>query len=147
MHLNLIDQDEQALAELEARIEEAMAPLAAARELLVSIPGISTTVAEVLLAGTGADTSVFPTAGHLASWAGRPRIQRISRQGEVHQDQTRQPVPQRCARDRDAGRDPVEEHLLLRDIQTHRIAAGTHESARLCGQFDADRNLAHAQQL
>jgi transposase len=70
MHLTLIDQYGQALAELDARIEEAMAPLAAARELLVSIPGISTTVAEVFLAETGGDMSVFPTAGHLASWAG-----------------------------------------------------------------------------
>jgi len=70
MHLTLIDQYSQALTELEARIEEAMEPLAAARELLVSIPGISTTVAEVLLAETGGDMSVFPTAGHLASWAG-----------------------------------------------------------------------------
>ncbi len=37
---------------------------------LLSIPGISKTVAEVFLAETGADLSVFPTAGHLASWAG-----------------------------------------------------------------------------
>jgi transposase len=70
MHLGLIDQYSQALTELESRIEEAMEPLAAARELLVSIPGISTTVAEVLLAETGGEMSVFPTAGHLASWAG-----------------------------------------------------------------------------
>ena len=47
-----------------------MAPLAAARELLISIPGVSRIVAEVLLAETGGDMSVFPTAAHLASWAG-----------------------------------------------------------------------------
>ena len=70
MHLNLIDEYAKALDELDARIEEAMAPLRAARDLLCSIPGISTTVAEVFLAETGADMSVFPTAGHLASWAG-----------------------------------------------------------------------------
>jgi transposase len=58
------------LAELDTRIKEAMAPLRAARELLCSIPGFSTTVAEVFIAETGADMSVFPTAGHLASWAG-----------------------------------------------------------------------------
>jgi transposase len=39
MHLKLIDQHTQALQRLEARIEEAMAPLHAARELLCSIPG------------------------------------------------------------------------------------------------------------
>jgi len=36
----------------------------------VTIPGISQTVAEVIIAETGADMTVFPTAGHLASWAG-----------------------------------------------------------------------------
>jgi transposase len=70
MHLGLIDQYSQALADLDARIGETMEPFAAARELLSSIPGISTTVAEVFLAETGGDMSVFPTAGHLASWAG-----------------------------------------------------------------------------
>jgi transposase len=70
MHLDLIDQYGQALADLDVRIGEAMAPLAAARELLISIPGVSRIVAEVLLAETGGDMSVFPTAAHLASWAG-----------------------------------------------------------------------------
>jgi len=70
MHLDLIDRYGQALTELDARIAEAITPFAAARELLSSIPGFSTIVAEVFLAETGADMSVFPTAGHLASWAG-----------------------------------------------------------------------------
>ena len=42
----------------------------AARDLLKSIPGFSRTVAEVFIAETGGDMSQFPTAGHLASWAG-----------------------------------------------------------------------------
>ena len=70
MHLTLIDQYGQALADLDERIEAAMTPFAAARELLASIPGVSRIVAEVVLAETGGDMSVFPTAGHLASWAG-----------------------------------------------------------------------------
>ena len=36
----------------------------------MSIPGVSKIVAEVLLAETGSDMSVFPTAAHLTSWAG-----------------------------------------------------------------------------
>jgi transposase len=70
MHLNLIDQYGQALTDLDDRIGEAMTPLAVARDLLTSIPGVSRIVAEVLLAETGGDMSVFPTASHLASWAG-----------------------------------------------------------------------------
>jgi hypothetical protein len=40
------------------------------RELICTIPGISTGVADVICAETGADMSRFPTPGHLASWAG-----------------------------------------------------------------------------
>ncbi|MCW2902275.1 MAG: transposase family protein [Streptosporangiaceae bacterium] len=39
-------------------------------ELLVTIPGVSTRAAEVVLAEIGTDMARFPTAGHLASWAG-----------------------------------------------------------------------------
>jgi transposase len=38
--------------------------------LLCSIPGISRRAAEVILAEIGLDMSRFPSAGHLASWAG-----------------------------------------------------------------------------
>ena len=71
MHLNLIDSYTTALRDLDTKIIDALSPsLAAARDLLCSIPGWSTTVAEVFLAETGGDMTAFPTAGHLASWAG-----------------------------------------------------------------------------
>ena len=70
VHLDLIDQHTAAISQVTARIEEAMAPFRAFRKLLCSIPGISTLTADVVVAETGADMSRFPTAGHLASWAG-----------------------------------------------------------------------------
>ena len=70
VHLNLIDEHTRAIEEITQRIEEAMAPFLSARDLLVTIPGISTKVADVIIAETGADMSRFATAGHLASWAG-----------------------------------------------------------------------------
>lgn len=70
LHLDLIDQHTRAIEELTGRIEEVMAPFRAARDLIVTIPGISTGVADVIIAETGGDMSRFPTAGHLASWAG-----------------------------------------------------------------------------
>lgn len=39
-------------------------------EVLCTIPGVGQRSAEVILAEIGADMSVFPTEGHLASWAG-----------------------------------------------------------------------------
>lgn len=70
LFLDRIDSHSADIARLDARIEEAMQPFRAARDLLTSIPGFSRITAEVFVAETGADMSVFPTAGHLASWAG-----------------------------------------------------------------------------
>ncbi len=70
VHLNLIDEFTKAIEEITVQIEVAMAPFASARELLVTIPGVSDTVADVIIAETGADMSRFPTPAHLASWAG-----------------------------------------------------------------------------
>jgi transposase len=70
LHLDLIDHHTTAIDELSARIEEAMSPFRGARDLMCTIPGISTTVADVIIAETGGDMTQFPTAAHLASWAG-----------------------------------------------------------------------------
>ncbi len=70
VHLDLIDQHTQAIDQLTARIEEVIEPFRAFRELISTIPGISTLTADVIVAETGADMSRFPTAKHLASWAG-----------------------------------------------------------------------------
>ncbi|WP_374754622.1 IS110 family transposase [Arthrobacter sp. AFG20] len=47
-----------------------MEPFSLARELLMTVPGISKNVANVIIAEAGVDMNVFDTAGHLASWAG-----------------------------------------------------------------------------
>jgi transposase len=70
VHLDLIDQNTRAIEDLTARIEVVMTPFRSARDLIVTIPGISIGVADVIIAETGGDMSQFPTAGHLASWAG-----------------------------------------------------------------------------
>lgn len=70
VHLDLIDGHSRAIDELTARIEVVIEPFRNARDLMVTIPGISTGVADVIIAETGVDMSRFPTAAHLASWAG-----------------------------------------------------------------------------
>jgi transposase len=69
-YLAQLDTQQATIEALTARIETVIAPFAQARDLLVTIPGISQMVADVIIAETGADMAVFPTPGHLASWAG-----------------------------------------------------------------------------
>ena len=70
LHLQRIDQLSAAIGELSARIEQQMRPFARQLQQLATIPGVGQSVAEVIVAETGADMSRFRTAAHLASWAG-----------------------------------------------------------------------------
>jgi transposase len=65
-----IDHADATIAQLSERIVELQRPHEAAVTLLVGIPGVSYRTAQVILAEIGTDMSRFPTAGHLASWAG-----------------------------------------------------------------------------
>lgn len=69
-YLTQIDQHSAMIDRLTERVEELIEPFRAARDVLVTIPGISIRVADVIIAETGADMTAFDTAGHLASWAG-----------------------------------------------------------------------------
>jgi len=65
-----IDFLEQAIAQAQGAIERLLAPIEETMELLQTIPGIRAVAAAAILAEIGTDMSRFPTAGHLASWAG-----------------------------------------------------------------------------
>ncbi|TWP33060.1 IS110 family transposase [Leekyejoonella antrihumi] len=68
--LHRLDLVEAALAELEETLRVEFAPWAHQLELLQTIPGVGEHVAQVIVAETGADMSRFPSAAHLAAWAG-----------------------------------------------------------------------------
>jgi transposase len=67
-HLDFLDEQ---IERLSVAIEEELRPFGPALELLCSIPGVQRRTAEVIVAEIGIDMSRFPTAGHLASWAGQ----------------------------------------------------------------------------
>jgi transposase len=67
-HLDFLDEQIERLSDA---IEEQLRPFAPAVELLRTVDGIETRTAQNILAEIGVDMSVFPTAGHLASWAGQ----------------------------------------------------------------------------
>lgn len=70
LFLDRIDAHTADIRRLDQRIAEAIEPFLLARELLETIPGFSRKLAEIVIAETGADMSVFPTPEQLASWAG-----------------------------------------------------------------------------
>jgi transposase len=68
--LGHVDYLDECIEALSLEVDRLLAPFAGQRTLLDSIPGISKTVAEVVLAEIGPDMTPFPSAAHLASWAG-----------------------------------------------------------------------------
>jgi transposase len=65
-----VDYLDEAVAQMSEQIEVLVAPFAAERARLDTIPGINLPTADVLIAELGVDMRVFPTAAHAASWAG-----------------------------------------------------------------------------
>lgn len=66
-HLDYLDE---AIDRLSGVIDERIAPFADARERLCTIPGVDRRIAEAIMGEIGVDMTKFPTAAHLASWAG-----------------------------------------------------------------------------
>jgi transposase len=69
-HLSQLDYLEEAVERVSAEIAQRLADEQAALELLDTIPGVGQRAAEIILAEIGTDMARFPSAKHLASWAG-----------------------------------------------------------------------------
>jgi len=65
-----VDYVEEAIEAVSQQIDVVIAPFTSALERLSTIPGVKKRTAEVILAEIGPDMSTFPSAAHLASWAG-----------------------------------------------------------------------------
>ncbi len=68
--LDHVDHLDAAVGRLDDQVEAAIGPFAEHVQRLITIPGVARRTAEVIIAEIGADMTVFPTADHLASWAG-----------------------------------------------------------------------------
>lgn len=65
-----IDSLDETIARFNLEIEEYCRPFEEAVVLLDTIPGVARETAEIIVSEIGTDMSRFPTARHLASWAG-----------------------------------------------------------------------------
>jgi transposase len=69
-HLAHVDFLDEEIARLSAEIAQRLRPVADEMQRLDTIPGVDRQTAEVLLAELGTELERFPSAAHLASWAG-----------------------------------------------------------------------------
>jgi transposase len=65
-----IDSLDETIARFDTQIQEISTPFEAAIGLLETIPGVARPTAEMIVAEIGTDMSRFPSADHLAAWAG-----------------------------------------------------------------------------
>ena len=65
-----VDYLDTAVEQLDQHIDAAIAPFRHLIELLITLPGVLHRTAQVIIAETGGDMTVFPTAAHLPAWAG-----------------------------------------------------------------------------
>ena len=108
-----IDSLDETIARFDQEIEEYCRPFEEAVQLLDTIPGVGRQAAEIIVSEIGTDMSRFPTADHLAAWAGvAPGQQRKCRQTSFGQNAQGQPA---LGCSLEPGRsccDPYQEHLL-----------------------------------
>jgi transposase len=70
MHLDHIDRLTASIERLDMEVDRQLAPFAEQLSRLCTIPGVGKRTAEVVIAEIGVDMARFPSADHLASWAG-----------------------------------------------------------------------------
>jgi transposase len=69
-HLSQLDYLEEAMERVSAEIAQRLQAEQEAIDLLDTVPGIGRRAAEIIIAEVGTDLGRFPSAKHLASWAG-----------------------------------------------------------------------------
>jgi transposase len=70
LHLDQIDAIDEAIRRIDGRLEQLLEPFREHVERLTTIPGVSTTIAHIIVGEVGLDMSRFKTTDHAVSWAG-----------------------------------------------------------------------------
>ncbi len=108
-----IDFLEQSIAQLHDEIAAALAPFAEAEALLLTIPGVKAVAAAAIIAEIGTDMGRFPSAKHLAAWAGVCPGNKQSGGKRLSGKTTKGDVWLRGARGGRLGQRPQQDELVL----------------------------------
>ena len=140
LHLAQIDALSATVQRVERQADEVLRPFREAADRMTTIPGVSETVARVIISEVGTDMTRFPSAGHLVSWAGLcPRLDESAgkRRSTRIRHALAQPagdqagfVPQR----RRPGEQDPSVHRRLQYFR-HAVRLGRHRAAAEIGRF------------
>ena len=147
LHLAQIDTLTAAVQQVEHQADEVLRPFRDAADRLTTMPGVSETVARVILSEIGVDMTRFPSAGHLVSWAGLcPRLDESA--GKRRSTRVRHATPWlKTALVQAAwGRDPEERKLSSGAVSAPEGSPWPEEGHRGGCRLHADRRLLHAPQ-
>ena len=145
LHLQVIDALQRTLAELDAAVGKALAPIRQRARLLTTMPGVSDLTASVLVAEIGVDMSRFPSAGH-SDLLGRavPAQRRERRQAPLHPGAQERDLDQDHPGDRRLGCGAGQDQLLACPVPAHQGPPRRQEGHPRRGRLDAHRRLPHA---
>ena len=145
LHLGQIDALRAAVQKLEQQADEVLRPFREAAERLTTMPGVSETVARVLVAEIGVDMTRFPGPGHLVSLGGPvPAPRRECGEAPLDPDPSRDAVVEDSAGPGRVGGDPEERELSAGAVSTAQRPARPEEGHRGGRRLHADRRLLHA---
>ena len=145
LHLQVIDALQRTLAELDAAVGKALAPIRQRARLLTTMPGVSDLTASVMVAEIGVDMSRFPSAGHL-DLLGRavPAQRRERRQAPLDPGAQERHLDQDHPGDRRLGCGAGQDQLLACPVPAHQGPPRRQEGHPRRGRLDAHRRLPHA---
>ena len=147
LHLTQIDGLKAAVQKLERQADDVLSPFRAAADRLTTMPGVSETVARVILSEIGVEMAQFPSAGHLVSWAGLcPRLDESAGKRRSTRIRHATPVAQDGAGAGRLGGDPEEWELSPGAVSAPQGPPRSEEGDRGGRCLDADRCLLHASQ-
>jgi len=142
-HLDFHDEQIERLSDA---IEEQLRPFQPTVDLLRTLGGIETRTAQNIIAEIGTDMTVFPSAGHCASWAGQCSGNNDQSAGKRRSGRSRKgsKMAQRRARGCRDGRDQNQRQLPPSPVPPAQTADRPRPRARRGQTLDPLRDLAHA---